>query len=263
MPISAGTESYRCDSGPVRARGQSLSLAELTSALEGDVKEILADYKGQEELRSLLSGLAATGFEHQQLDSIVEAQPESYDWRVGEGLAEAYLTSHKQCEYPWPGGRDLKNPTASAAGTDLIGLQKTDGAENFRFSFGEVKTSGDKDQPPSIMYGRGGLKQQLEALRDDVNTKNALIKYLGIHAVNASWRDRYRIAARRYIRDNTDVNLFGVLVRDVTPRDADLKNRATKLNENRPPATEIELLAIYIPAGTISKLPQLVKAVGA
>jgi hypothetical protein len=99
-------------------------------------------------------------------------------WRVGEAIAESYLVEHRHCEFRWPGGRDLKNPESSPAGTDLVGFQ-TDAATSVRFSFGEVKTSNHAEYPPSLMYGRHGLKQQLEGLRDSHAVKDVLVKYLG------------------------------------------------------------------------------------
>ena len=109
MAIPAGSEAYSCDSGAVRARGRSLSEEELSAAVKGDVSQIMTDYKGKQELQDLFAGLATTGFEQGQLNSILASQPEAYDWRVGEALGEAYLASHKNCEYPWPGERSQES----------------------------------------------------------------------------------------------------------------------------------------------------------
>ena len=154
-------------------------------------------------------------------------------------------------------GRDLKNPTASAAGTDLVGIQSTGLNHSCRFSFGEVKTSGDKTSP-SVMHGRHGLKQQLEALKDNVMVRDSLVKYLGLHAINAPWREKFRIAAARYIRSKSDVILFGILVRDTSPHLDDLQTRAKKLNNGGPSDMSIELVALYLPTGTIAKLPSMI-----
>jgi len=264
MAIPAGVEAFSCDSGTVKARGQSLSEEETIAAVQGDVSQIISDYKGQEDLKELFSGLATTGFEQAQIQSILSTNPEAYDWRVGEALAEAYLSSHRNCEYPWPGGRDLKNPTASAAGTDLVGLQSQGTGGSCRFSFGEVKTSEDKTCPPSVMYGRHGLKQQLEDLKDSTSVRDSLVKYLGVHAVNKPWSERFRSAAARYIRSTTDVALFGILVRDTSPHVDDLQTRAKKLDDgNNATDLHIELLALYLPSGTIAKLPSMVGTGGA
>jgi len=182
-------------------------------------------------------------------------------WRVGEAIAESYLVEHRHCEFPWPGGRDLKNPDSSPAGTDLVGFQ-THATTSVRFSFGEVKTSNQNEHPPSLMYGRHGLKQQLEDLRDSPAVKDALVKYLGLHASGRPWLGRFREAATRYIHDRTDVAIFGVLVRDVEPNSLDCSERAKRLAQQCPPSSAIELLALYLPVDRISTLPQRVPASG-
>ena len=171
-------------------------------------------------------------------------------------MAEAFLEDHRDCIFPWPTGRDLRNPNASPAGTDLVGFQ-TSHAEEPRFAFGEVKTSAQEEWPPSVMDGRHGLKAQLEALRDSARTKHDLVIYLGHHAVGADWRGTYQAAAKRYLADEADVVLFGVMIRDVRPDDRDLRARAASLAARRPPKMLVELRAFYLPAGSIESLGQI------
>jgi hypothetical protein len=71
---------------------------------------------------------------------------------------------------------------------------------------------------------RGG-KQQLEDLRDSTEHKDALVRYLSLHSVNASWIDLFKHAFRRYISSKTNVAIFGLLIRDVTPKPEDLSAR--------------------------------------
>ena len=59
MAIPAGSEAYSCDSGAVIARGRSLSEQELTVAVQGDISQIMTDYKGNQELHDLFAGLAS------------------------------------------------------------------------------------------------------------------------------------------------------------------------------------------------------------
>jgi hypothetical protein len=108
------------------------------------------------------------------------------------------------------------------------------------------------------MYGRHGLKQQLEALRDDPAVKDALVKYLGLHSYGRPWLPHFRHAAARYIQDRTDVAIFGVLVRDVPPHNLDCSGRAARLAHGCPPLCAIQLLALYLPAGSIETLPSRV-----
>ena len=260
MTMPAGSEVYTTDAGPVRARGVSINEDELQTALTARVASIVWDEAGTAEMKALLDGIATTQFEEERLRSVISSSPDPEDWRVGEALAEAYLCDHRNCEFPWPGGRDLKNPKASPAGTDLVGFQASVDDNGARFAFAEVKTSQEGKWPPSVMKGRHGLSQQLEALRDSEPTKAYLVKYLGHHAAHTPWRYRYKAAAKRYLCDTTDVSLFGLLVRDVEPKEADLKRRAEVLADKCPEATSIELQAMYLPIGCISTLPNRTKA---
>src|SRR5579871_210882 len=108
------------------------------------------------------------------------------------------------------------------------------------------------------MHGRHGLAQQLEALRDDPAVKDALVKYLGLHSYGRPWLPRFRHAANRYIQDRSDVAIFGVLIRDSEPHPLDCSGRAASLAHECPPLCAIELLALYLPAGSIETFPSRV-----
>ena len=132
-----GMQVYAADHPPVMARGYSFTNAELTAMLAEDVRAIIQDDAGVAEVQTLLAGVATTEFADTTVQQILSVTRQLEPWRVGEAIAEAYLVG-------------FHFPTA----------------ENVRFSFGEVKTSNDQTCPPSLMYGRHGLKQQLENLRD-------------------------------------------------------------------------------------------------
>jgi hypothetical protein len=262
MPPAAGTQTYNADQPPVMARGYTFTDPELDAMLAEDVRPIIHDEAGAAELGALLAGVSTTEFVNQALSEVLNSPHDPEPWRVGEAIAEAYLVEHRHCEFPWPGGRDLKNPESSPAGTDLVGFQIQPPTIPARFSFGEVKTSNHAAYPPSLMYGRHGLKLQLEALRDDPPVKDALVKYLGLHSYGRDWLGRFRQAAARYIHDRTDVAIFGVLVRDVPPHHLDCSGRAASLAHECPPLCAIELLAFYLPAGSIETLPSRVPPPG-
>ena len=57
-----------------------------------------------------------------------------------------------------------------------------------------------------------------------------------------------------YLNDDTDVQLFGFLVRDVDPDERDLSGLVETLCDRRPKLMKIELLALYLPAGRIDGL---------
>lgn len=252
--VPAGTECYNVDAAPLVARGIQYSPTELTSALKGRVSAILRDDVATAQLEDVLLGLATTSFQVETLRSLLSFAPNDLpSWRVGEALAEAYLTDHRACNFPWPMGRDLRNPSASPAGTDLVGFHHP--SEDVRFAFCEVKTSEEEKWPPGVLTGRHGLSEQLSQLRDSTRVKNYLVRYLGLRAANADWRPTFQAAAARFLVDVKDVSLFGILIRDVQPKPADLLSRAHTLANNCPPTTRIELRAIYLPTSSIQTLP--------
>lgn len=257
MTMVAGTECYNADATPITARGVTYNGAELDEALGSSVASILWDDAGVIDLNVILSSVVTTDFSEGSVRRILSSQPTPENWRIGEGLAEAFLIEHRNCEFPWPSGRDLRNPRSSPAGTDLVGFQKFYGAvKNCRFAFGEVKTSGQEAWPPAVVDGRHGLVKQIEGLRDTTDVKDNLVKYLGHHAQGSDWLSSYQDAARRYLANPNDISLFGVLIRDVEPKADDLSKRASDLASRCPSETSIELRAMYFPSNTIDTLAQ-------
>lgn len=66
----------------------------------------------------------------------------------------------------------------------------------------------------------------------------------------------------RFLAESTDVAIFGVLIRDVTPDERDLKTRSQNIAKKHPAKMHIELLAIYLPAGSISILGMMFAPAG-
>ena len=258
MSLSAGTVEYIMDSNPVTGRGVSYTSEELEEALIGSVCEIVFDKEGISKLASLMRSVSETDFNQDEIKKILEINYEPENWRVGEALAEVYLIHHRSCKFPWPDGRDERKSGSSLTGADLVGFQQK--GEKERFAFGEIKTSSEVKYPPGAMYGETGLKIQLEDLQDKVSIRNDLVKYLGHRAVNASWQGHYINACKRYLADNADVQLFGLLIRDVAPHKDDLRVRVSKMKESCPTKMSIELIAVYLPLGSIKKLSQKVIA---
>ncbi|MGA2619421.1 MAG: hypothetical protein ABSF26_17575 [Thermoguttaceae bacterium] len=253
MAIAAGTEVYNADCPPVVARGVSYTGAERDVALKGPVRALVEDAEGKTRIKSLLDSITLTDFQKQNLENILKAEPEDDAWRIGEAFAEVYLTTHKRCLFPWPDKWDERKRGSSLPGADLVGFQETNHPQSpFRFAFGEVKTSNDGNHPPSAMHGRHGLKQQLEDLRNLKAIRQTLFEYLAYRAVNAVWKGKWQAAASRFLSDDTDIVIFGFLVRDVAPHKDDLRVRASKLAAGRPPTMHVELVAVYMPAGSIA-----------
>lgn len=254
--IPAGTECYNLGAHPCTGAGRVWKDVELAKAINEQVSAIVCDDTGKADIEELLTGVVETDFDRQQLAAALADSNDIEDWRVGEAIAEAYLTVHRNCLFPWPDGRDERKSGSSLPGADLVGIQHDEHGD--RFAFGEVKTSAEAKYPPGVVYGRTGLKQQLEDLRDKVGIRHDLFKYLGHRAKAAHWLERFRAASRRYLANTSDVQLFGVLVRDVDPHEDDVRARVEKLSNGCPAGTQIELIALYLPSGAISSLASIV-----
>lgn len=262
MLMLSGSEEYNSDADKVVARGVSFTNEQLQQMLAGPVKDILLDSTGKQELEDLLAELATTDFANEELQKVLQEEHIFEDWLVGEAIAEAFTIDVGKCFYPWPTSRDLKNPNASPAGCDLTGFQPVgieEGDEEYRFSFGEVKTSYDKNVPPSVMTSLG---HQLFNLRDDADVKNGLVRYLARHAIGKGWENKFKSAASRYLQSQgSDIAIYGLLVRDTAPVESDIKGKAKSLSKECPGDTAIALYAIYLPENIITKLPELASQV--
>ena len=259
--IPIGAECYKHGTYPCTGMGRSWDADELDAAINGQISALVFDDLGKADLQELLAGVPETSFEQEQLAQALAVPDDIEDWRVGEAIAEAYLTEHRDCLFPWPDRRDERKSGSSLPGADLVGIHRDKQGDHF--VFGEVKTSGETKYPPGAVYGRTGLKQQLEDLRDKVGIRNDLFKYLGHRAKNATWRDRFKTASKRFLNNTSDIQLFGVLVRDVEPNVDDVRVRVEKLGNGCPAGTQIELLALYLPTGAIGNLAAQALAVRA
>lgn len=256
--LAAGSIEYSLGTQPVIGAGYSWTDPEMKAALAGPVAEVFYDDIGSQQVRSLLMGIVETGFAQDNVKEVLERPQSDENWRVGEAIAEAYLVHHRDCSFPWPDGRDVRRAQSSLPGADLVGFQKD--AVAFRFAFGEVKTSHEAKYPPGTLHGRTGLKQQLEDLRDEVAVRDQLVLYLSHRAgLNPPWKETFADAAKRYFTDRQDVSVFGVLVRDVKPHSDDLNALVQKLHTGCPASMSVELLAIYLPAQSISQLRTTIK----
>jgi hypothetical protein len=254
-----GEEIYNVDQNVVTARGFQINTLSLNTALQGPIKSIIGDHHGKENIRQMLAEIANTGFENEILEEILEQPSNIPDWRIGEAIAEHFIAAQHSCEFPWPTERDLKNPGASPAGADLVGFQCIDGCDkSFRFAFGEVKTSQENRWPPGVSHKSGGLQDQIIALRDSSKVKNGLMLYMAHRANNAPWFPMFKSAMEKFLGSKgRDIAIFGILVRDVEPKEADLSKHAINSLKKKPIETLIAFNALYLPSGVISQLPQM------
>ncbi len=245
MTVSAGEIVYRLGKAPSSGLGLRWSDGELNDAMDGRISEVLFDDEGKANVEGILANLVETDFALEGLRRVLKDPEMIEDWRVGEALAETYLTEHRSCSFPWPDGRDVRKSGSSLPGADLVGFGVDEDGDCL--AFGEVKTSSEQVYPPSAMYGRTGLKQQLEDLRDEEAVRDDLVRYLGFRAGSAPWRTRFERAAIRYLRNSSDIQLYGCLIRDVEANRDDLRARVGKLAVACPEKTRIEVLALYLP----------------
>ena len=261
MPIPQGTEVYTADAPPVVARGYTYSQAELETARAERIQAILHDEPGQASLADLYNSLELTEFGSQNVAEALEMPAEeehSRGWREGEALAEAWLSDHRHCEFPWPFNRDLRHHRASLPGAELVGFAG-DADSDARFAFGQVKTSKESKIPPQVVTnGDKSLINQLLQLRDDKQIKKSVVNYLAYRSqLSAPWNGKFRVAASKYLNSGTmDVLIFGVLVRDVDPVPGDLAAAAVKLSNGCHPSTQIEFCGLYLPKDSIPQGPQ-------
>jgi len=263
MTVAMGTEVYNVDHSRVIARGRSHSSAQRDAALDAEVRSLVEDDAGRKVAATLTSSLNLTGFQSERLDAVLNDASTPKNWEVGEAYSEAYLTAHKKCNFPWSDRWDQRKDKSSLPGADLVGLQDT-GAKQlpYRFAFGEVKTSKQAQCPPGVMYGRKGLKRQLDDLRDCQTIRQTLVRYLMVRAVDSDWEDKFQSAMKRFLTASTDVAIFGILVRDVAPDKKDLKKLARFASAKQPAKMHIEVLAIYLPAGSIDNLASVFAPAG-
>jgi len=220
--------------------------------LSSRVKEKFYDVEGSVSLIEEFQDIASTGFEKELLVNMFSASPLIEDWKIGEALAECYLEDFEKIRFYYPPSRDTRNPKANFQGADLVGFIDID--ENTTlFLFGEVKTSGDKSSPPQVMYGRSGMIDELRRIKNDPNLRNAIIRWLGFKVRDLPdddpFKKDYRKALKIYIKDDAENKYFllGILVRDTTPKDTDLKSRYDSLKNDLPREVRLKLIAMYIP----------------
>ena len=254
MTVARGTTAYAHEIASCSAVGVEWNAADLESAMNPRIVDIVFDQEGVADVKNMLLSVADTDFELQQLRHILTSSRPLPNWRVGEAIAEVYLTDHYGCLFPWPDGRDERTRGSSLPGADLVGFTRD--TQGTCFAFGEVKTSGEDKYPPTSVYGRSGLRQQLEALRDNQSIRDDLLLYLAFRAGTASWRGDFVAASKRYLTDTTDVVLYGVLIRDVSPNIGDIKDRLINLAVDIPAATRLYILVLYLPLNTIDYLSE-------
>ncbi|TIM36016.1 MAG: hypothetical protein E5Y61_05505 [Mesorhizobium sp.] len=204
--------------------------AEFDLYLRGPVWERVTDAAFEKEFSADLDALATTGMASDTLSALLDATVEPLDWEIGEAMAECLLTDEHGAVWPWNENRDRKTPKASLPGADIVGFLGS--GPDTVFLFGEVKTSSDKDNPPGVMAGRGGLAHQIDLLANHKDAQNTLLKWLYARCTTAELMAMFKIAAAKYLSSGgKDFAVVGVLLRDTPAHRDDLRTRGTALDD--------------------------------
>ncbi len=217
-----------------------------------EIKNKLVDVSGTKALATEFQDVTKTGFDNDILVDIFSLNNNFEDfpaWRIGEAFAEFFLEEKYQVRFYYNHIRDAKNPNSNSTGADLVGF--IDVGSDTIFSFGEVKTSSDKNSPPQVLYGRSGLVKQLENLKNDEKVRNNLVRYLGFKVkdlpIDNEFRKDYSKSLRVYKINRKQVQLFGILVRDTLSKEEDLISRFQGLIKDLDNIMKLQLVALYVP----------------
>lgn len=254
--LPVGNEIYQETHNGMYIQGISYTEDELNQSAQ-IVADICFDTLGLNDFENYMSSLSSTKFSDTGVRSVNAVLPTVRDWQVGEGFAEAYLTAHFSCFFPWSSNRDRKNLDASLPGADIVGFYQG------KFAFGEVKTSAEQKYPPQVTSKkRDGLNAQLEKLCHDYDIRWVLVQHLYHRMINTKDEKKHQEASMVYMHNNNNFYIFGVLVRDVEPKinDWDYLKKHFKVHEQN----RVSLLALYLPQNDgIQKLHDRVLSKGA
>lgn len=241
------TPKYQHSDGQVKWRGNSVDdQDEFNAYLSGPTRSRLFDEEQRAQYEADLRALATTDMASDTIKQLLASEPAKESWEVGEALAECFLEEERGVRFPWNTERDKRTPKASLPGADLVGLME-DGNEAL-LVLGEVKSSSEEKYPPQVMTGKSGMIHQLDILASDISIHNCLLTYLHRRCKGTDLWPLYQKAATRYLASGgRAIKLIGMLMRDTSSNELDLKNRAKALSTSVSAPTVVELDAWYLP----------------
>lgn len=215
--------------------------------LVGSVRNRLEDVEQTRSFSDDLRGLATTDMASETLAGLLGTTPDHEPWQVGEALAECLLQDAEGAIWPWNAERDKRTPRASLPGADLVGFLRVE--DQVYLLLGEVKTSSERRTPPNVMSGRSGMIHQLDQLATETRIHLSLLKWLYVRCQHTEFEPLYREAVGHYLRSGGKLLvLYGVLIRDTAPAEADLAFRASSLATKVQTPTSVSLHAWYLPS---------------
>lgn len=205
------------------------------------VKDRCTDDAGTRDLVERVQGVETAGFDPARLTEILATEPPDEPGKIGECIAECFLEDHKEASLPNP-RRTLKNPRASPAGADLVGVSKEEGG--MLFLFGEVKTTRVNRSPPPVM---NKMISQLEKITSSKIDRNNMIRWLAFQTEGSDLWGAFCEAVCNYSKSRYRV--VGALIRDTKPQKDDISSACSKIRRQIGSGTLLALYALYLPIG--------------
>ena len=112
--VAKGTVVYQLGAGPCSGTGIEWTPEESREALDGPVADVLDDGIGTRIVTDVLGTLTQAEFDTGRIEAVA-ATVSKPSYRLGEAIAEAYLSSWRDCTFQWLVSHDLRQPTGSRA----------------------------------------------------------------------------------------------------------------------------------------------------
>ena len=220
-----------------------------------DVRSILIDEEEISELDAIDQIASSSNFDNESVRTILISGTPS--WAIGEAIAEAYLQNSYNIHWLSNTRKGVRTPNAGLPGPDLVGFIQYE--NDTKLVFAEVKSSGQQKKPPSVLYGSGGLVQQIIRLAEDRSLKVHLSLWLLRMCKETKYEEAIKLACRAYLNPKfRSFSLYGVLVRDTFPDQTDLKPGGEKLAAQLQDPADCHLIALYLPC----KILELTELIG-
>lgn len=226
------SRAYALDASPHWCEGLKYD-RDFDEYLKKRVAGRCADREGVEKTVSDLGGFGAD-----LLKTVAETPPPSS--RMGECIAECFLEDERQSVLP-NYVLDQKNPGASVAGADLVGICKK--GNKALLLLGEAKTSQERKSPPSVMRK---MTRQLTEIASSKRNRSLLIRWLAHKWTAHNLPLSHLASAIKSYRRGT-YRLVGVLIRDTDPVPSDISPACSRLQNELSSGASLTLYALYIP----------------
>ena len=225
-------QAYALNASPHSCEGLKYA-GDFDEYLKTRVSDRCADREGAENIVSDLGD-----FDADLIKTVAETRPSSS--RMGECLAECFLEDERESVLP-NYVLDQKNPRASVAGADLVGIHKK--GSKALLLLGEVKTSWERKSPPSAM---DKMTRQLTDIASSKNARDLLIRWLA-HKWLARNLSRSQLASAIRSHRRGAYRLVGVLIREADPAPSDISTACGRLQNALSSGASLALYALYTP----------------